>query len=52
VILILLVGTVLVDSVRRWAYIFSERRRGVVNVPMAVTMRDTDVAHPVAEVAG
>jgi carbon starvation protein len=52
VILILLVGTVLVDSVRRWAYILSERRRGVVNVPMAVTTRDMDVAHPAAEVAG
>jgi len=40
VILILLVGTVLIDSVRRWAFILAERRRGVVNVPAAVKASD------------
>jgi carbon starvation protein len=40
VILILLVGTVLIDSVRRWAFILAERRRGVANVPAAVQASD------------
>lgn len=40
VILILLVGTVLIDSVRRWVFILAERRRGVVNVPAAVKASD------------
>ena len=40
VILILLVGTVLIDSVRRWSFILAQRRRGVVNVPAAVQASD------------
>ncbi len=36
VLLILLVGTILIDSVRRWAYILAERKRGVLDVPAAV----------------
>jgi carbon starvation protein len=35
VVLLLLVGTILVDSARRWAFILAERRRGVVEVPLA-----------------
>ena len=34
IVLLLLVATVLLDSVRRWAHIFAERRRGVLNVPL------------------
>jgi hypothetical protein len=29
------VATILFDSVRRWAFILAERRRGVADVPMA-----------------
>jgi carbon starvation protein len=35
IVLLLLVGTVLLDSVRRWAHILAEKRRGVVDVPLA-----------------
>ena len=35
IVLLLLVGTVLVDSVRRWAHILAERRRGVAEIPLA-----------------
>ncbi|HKQ19135.1 MAG TPA: carbon starvation CstA family protein, partial [Candidatus Eisenbacteria bacterium] len=35
IVLLLLVGTILVDSVRRWAHILTERRRGVAEVPLA-----------------
>jgi len=35
VVLLLLVATILVDSVRRWMFILAERRRGVVDVPLA-----------------
>ena len=52
VILILLVGTVLIDSVRRWGFILAERRRGVVTIPMAVAASDGGVAPPAAEAAG
>src|SRR3989442_5594128 len=46
VILILLVGMVLIDSVRRWAYILGERRRGVVSVPTAMGAGDSGAAPP------
>ena len=52
VILILLVAMVLVDSARRWAYILGERRRGVVNVPMAARGAESAGPAPAAEVAG
>jgi len=52
VILIILVGMVLIDSVRRWAYILAERRRGVVNVPAVARDPDRPGPAPVAEVAG
>ncbi|HLQ66886.1 MAG TPA: carbon starvation protein A [Candidatus Limnocylindrales bacterium] len=35
VVLLLLVGTVLIDSVRRWARILALKRAGVVEVPLA-----------------
>ena len=35
VVLLLLVATILVDSVRRWAFILTERRRGVAEIPLA-----------------
>jgi len=35
IILLLLVATVLLDSVRRWAHIFAERRRGVTEIALA-----------------
>ncbi|HEU5310148.1 MAG TPA: carbon starvation CstA family protein, partial [Candidatus Eisenbacteria bacterium] len=35
IVLLLLVGTVLFDSVRRWAHILGEKRRGVAEVPLA-----------------
>jgi carbon starvation protein len=35
IVLLLLVATVLLDSVRRWAHILAERRRGVTEVPLA-----------------
>jgi carbon starvation protein len=35
IVLLLLVGTILIDSVRRWAFILGERRRGVADVPLA-----------------
>jgi carbon starvation protein len=35
VVLLLLVATILVDSVRRWAFILTERRRGIGEVPLA-----------------
>ena len=35
IVLLLLVGTILIDSVRRWAHILAERRRGVAEVPLA-----------------
>lgn len=50
VVLILLVGTVLVDSMRRWAFILAERRRGVLEVPAAAA-GDRSGA-PAVEVAG
>jgi carbon starvation protein len=37
VVLLLLVGTILVDAVRRWGVILAERRRGLVEVPLART---------------
>ncbi|MGH7682433.1 MAG: carbon starvation CstA family protein, partial [Candidatus Eiseniibacteriota bacterium] len=37
VVLLLLVGTVLVDAVRRWGVILGERRRGLTEVPLART---------------
>jgi len=52
VILIFLVGLVLIDSVRRWAYILAERRRGVVNIPAVARDPDHGGPAPVAEVAG
>ncbi|HXF59460.1 MAG TPA: carbon starvation protein A [Candidatus Saccharimonadales bacterium] len=52
VILIILVGMVLIDSARRWMYILSERRRGVVNVPAVARDPDHPGPAPVAEVAG
>jgi len=52
VVLILLVGTVLVDSVRRWGYILAERRRGVREVPAAVSVPEGAIAAPAVEVAG
>ncbi len=42
IVLLLLVATVLVDSVRRWTHILAERRRGVVEIPLA----RTDFASP------
>ena len=35
VVLLLLVATILVDSVRRWTFILAERRRGVDEIPLA-----------------
>lgn len=35
IVLLLLVATVLLDSVRRWAHILAEKRRGVAEVPLA-----------------
>jgi carbon starvation protein len=35
IVLILLVGTILLDSVRRWAQILAARRRGAVEIPLA-----------------
>jgi carbon starvation protein len=35
IVLLLLVATVLGDAVRRWARILAERRRGVLEVPLA-----------------
>ena len=35
VILLLLVATVLLDSLRRWSHILAERRRGAVEIPLA-----------------
>jgi len=52
VVLIILVGMVLIDSARRWMYILSERRRGVVNVPAVLRDPDRPSAAPAAEVAG
>ncbi|HZE19205.1 MAG TPA: carbon starvation CstA 5TM domain-containing protein, partial [Candidatus Angelobacter sp.] len=52
VILIILVGMVLIDSARRWMYILSERRRGVVSVPAVSRDPDRPSAAPAAEVAG
>ena len=37
VVLLLLVATVLGDAARRWAWILAERRRGVLDVPLAST---------------
>ena len=34
IVLLLLVGTILVDAVRRWGVILAERRRGLVEVPL------------------
>ena len=36
IVLLLLVATVLLDSVRRWAHILSERRRGVAEIALAL----------------
>ncbi|HKW50973.1 MAG TPA: carbon starvation protein A [Candidatus Eisenbacteria bacterium] len=35
IVLLLLVATVLLDSARRWAHIFAERRRGVTEIALA-----------------
>jgi carbon starvation protein len=35
IVLLLLVATILLDSIRRWARILEERRRGVVEIPLA-----------------
>jgi hypothetical protein len=35
IVLILLVGTILLDSARRWVQILGARRRGVVEIPLA-----------------
>jgi len=35
VVLLLLVATILVDSVRRWVFILAERRRGIAEIPLA-----------------
>jgi carbon starvation protein len=35
IVLLLLVGIVLLDSVRRWAHILAEKRRGVEEIPLA-----------------
>ena len=35
IVLLLLVAVVLVDSVRRWAFILAERRRGAAEIPLA-----------------
>ena len=35
IVLLLLVATVLLDSVRRWTHIFAERRRGVTEIALA-----------------
>jgi carbon starvation protein len=36
IVLLLLVGVVLLDSGRRWVHILAERRRGTVDIPLAV----------------
>ena len=46
IVLLLLVGTVLFDSVRRWAYILAEKRRGVAEVPLARVAGPAVVAAP------
>jgi hypothetical protein len=35
IVLLLLVGTVLIDAIRRWMVILALKRRGVVEVPLA-----------------
>ena len=53
VVLILLVATILIDSVRRWGFILAERRRGAAEVPMAVQPAEGGAPGAVApEVAG
>jgi carbon starvation protein len=52
VVLILLVATILVDSVRRWMYILAERKRGVRDVPAVVVTAEGGPAMPAIEVAG
>ncbi|MBI4364110.1 MAG: carbon starvation protein A [Candidatus Latescibacteria bacterium] len=52
VVLILLVSTILVDSVRRWAHILAERRRGVLEVPAVAAAPDGGRAPSAVEIAG
>ncbi len=35
IVLLVLVATILFDSIRRWSFILAERRRGVADVPLA-----------------
>jgi len=46
IVLLLLVGTILIDSVRRWGHILAARRRGVAEVPLASLARAGVPAEP------
>ena len=51
IVLLLLVGTVLTDSFRRWAHILAERRRGAVEIPLARVAGPARPAEPAPPVA-
>jgi len=46
IVLLLLVATVLLDSVRRWAHIFAERRRGAVEIPLVSVAAEAGASVP------
>ena len=51
IVLLLLVGTVLLDSARRWAHILAEKRRGVAEVPLVHAVPVATAATPPAGTA-